>query len=71
MVPSLTRLNLSTSCGGKSLNRVYRHPSQLSVQEVLLRYLLSCDLTDGEYKQYLFVRNSSQITAKVAVLSSI
>ena len=31
---SLTRLNLSASWGGKCLNWVYRHPSQLSVPEV-------------------------------------
>ena len=30
---SLTRLNLSASCGGKCLNGVYRHPSKLSVPE--------------------------------------
>ena len=31
---SLTRVNLSVSCGGKCLSWVYRHPSQLSVPEV-------------------------------------
>ena len=31
MFNSLTGLNLSASCGDKSLNWVYRHPSQLSV----------------------------------------
>ena len=31
---SLTRLNLSASCGGRCLNRVCRHPSQLSVRDV-------------------------------------
>ena len=38
----------------------YRHPLQLSVPEVLLRYLLSCNLIGCKYKQYLFVRNSGQ-----------
>ena len=33
----LTRLNLSASCGSRCLNRVYRHPSQLSVPEVPTR----------------------------------
>ena len=42
-----------TSCGGKYLNGVHRHPSQLSVPEVPLRYLLNCDLIGGKYKQYL------------------
>ena len=37
-------LNLSASCGGKCLNRVYRHPSQLSVPEVPTTYLLSYNL---------------------------
>ena len=41
---SLTRLNLSPSCEGKCLNRVYRYPSQLSVPKVPLRYLLSCNI---------------------------
>ena len=34
---SLTRLNLSASCGAKCLNWVYRHPPQLFVLEVPTR----------------------------------
>ena len=31
---SLITLNLSAKCGGRCLNLVYRHPSQLSLPEV-------------------------------------
>ena len=42
---NLIRLNLSASCGGKCLNWVYRHPSQLSFPEVpTIRYVLSCNI---------------------------
>ena len=57
---SLTRLNLSASCGGQCLNRVNRHSSKLSVPEVPLRYLFSCILIGWKYKLHLFVRNSRQ-----------
>ena len=55
---SLTILNLSARYGGKCLNSVNRHPSQLSVPEVPTMVPPQLQPYWLKYKQLLFVRNS-------------